>query len=282
MFMKPIYLLLIHLWLPFLSLAQSRPSEPRLMGLISLPDFQRAIIAFSKQSSVLGPGQREGNIEVVEIKWTNSSAVVLFENPNTVTLSIGTTNQVPSSGLIFEGVQLHTLLNIYAELHRHSVLRYPSLPTSSRFSFVASASTPTEAAQAIEKQLTEEGIAFIPDGESFIVAVPKSDASRVKPHSPPHTKSTSSSGNTEMIAPGMVDFREVDPQQVAMLYAEWTGRKLDRAVSFPRSHGRIFVKSVNPLTRDEVCYALETLLLWQGIKFVPEGNDMIKPVPVSE
>jgi len=280
--MKPIYLLLIHLWLPFCSLAQPSPSKPQLAGLVSLPDFQFAIIEFSKQSSILGPGLREGYIEVVKVEWTNCSALVRFQDANT-TLSIDNTNQVPLSGLTFEKVQLHTLLKVYGQLYKHSVLRYPSLSSVSRFSFVASASTPTEAARAIEKQLTAEGITFIPDGESFVIAVPKQDASKVKPHAPPHLKSNSSSQGTEMIAAGMIDFRRVDPVQVAQLYAEWVGKKLDRSQRLPFArYDVITVRSENPLTRDEAIYAVETLLLWHGLKFVPEENGMLKPVPVSE
>jgi hypothetical protein len=276
--MKPIYLLLINL--PFCSLAQPQlgPSEPRLIGLSTVPDFERAIIEFSKENLVLGTGQREGDIEVFKIDRINSSAELRwFQKPNAVALSIRTTNQVPMSGLIFEGVPLRTLLNIYGQLYKHTVLRHPSLSSKSRFSFVVSASSPAEAAQAIEKQLTAEGITFIPDGESFVIAVPKQDVSKVNPHAPPHAL------NAEMIAPGMLDFRAVDPSQVAQLYAEWVGKKLDRSqrLPFPRIDA-ITIRSENPLTRDEAVYACETLLLWEGLKFVPEENGMLKPVPVSE
>jgi hypothetical protein len=163
------------------------------------------------------------------------------------------------------------------------VLRYPSLSSKSRFSFAVSASTRAEAAQGIEKQFAAEGITFIPDGESFVIAVPKQDVSKVKPHAPPHPNSTSSSQGTEMIAPGMIDFRAVDPSQVVQLYAEWVGKKLDRSQKVPfRSIYPVTIRSETPLTRGEAVYAIETLLLWQGVRFEPEGNDMLKPVPVSE
>jgi hypothetical protein len=204
--MRPIYLLFINLWLPFCSLAQPQlgPSEPRLIGLSTVPGFERAIIESSKQTLVLAASQRDGDIAVVDIDRTNSTAKVIWSSQKT---SIRTTNQVPMSGLIFEGVQLHTLLNIYGGLCEHSILRYPSLSSKARFSFAVSASTPAEAAQGIEKQLTAEGITVIPDGEIFVMAVPKQDASKVKPHAPPHPNSTSSSQGTEMIAPGMINFR---------------------------------------------------------------------------
>jgi hypothetical protein len=43
----------------------------------------------------------------------------------------------------------------------------------------------------------------------------------------------------------------------------------------------ISLKTQTPLTREEVCYALETLFAWQGFKLVPEGDRLAKLVPIS-
>ena len=102
-----------------------------------------------------------------------------------------------------------------------SLLRWPHLPASS-FNLRAPAKDAAGAAQVLEKALVAEGLAIIPDGEKFLMIVPKSEAGRVKPHAPRATASTGSgtniqaaalgSGGSEeqVIAPGMIDFRGAD------------------------------------------------------------------------
>jgi hypothetical protein len=64
------------------------------------------------------------------------------------------------------------------------------------------------------------------------------------------------------------------------IYAAMVHRKFD----FRRGlnvHADIWLTSVNRLTMEEGCYALETVLLWSGIKMVPVGKDTIKAEPAD-
>jgi general secretion pathway protein D len=81
----------------------------------------------------------------------------------------------------------------------------------------------------------------------------------------------------EMIAPGMIDFRAVDVNQVLQLYAEWVNRTVLRPATLPAP--TITLKSQTPLTRREAVQALDAVLALNGISMINVGDKFVKAVP---
>jgi len=78
---------------------------------------------------------------------------------------------------------------------------------------------------------------------------------------------------------GVINFRNVDLQIVATIYAQVIGRELEKTAPFPSDV--INIKTQTPLTKQEACYALETLFNWSGAKIVLVRDDLIRVVPMS-
>ena len=77
----------------------------------------------------------------------------------------------------------------------------------------------------------------------------------------------------------MVDLRGAPDVQVALLYADLIGKKLDRSEPFRWSgEPGIFFITVTPVSKDEAIYAIETLLAWHNIKVVPVADGFVKAV----
>jgi hypothetical protein len=175
---------------------------------------------------------------------------------------------------------------LYQQLVGRTLLLHPSLPPSS-VSLNATATNPTEAALILEKEFAAQGIATIPDGDKFIMVVPKSHLAaarprsrEIRPASPPTRK-----GNTttdESIPPGVIHFQGVLPGQATVIYAELLRRKLDRTTPLPPSMGPLNIKTETPLSLEEAQYALDVLFAWHGFKLVPSGDEFLKPVAISE
>jgi hypothetical protein len=163
------------------------------------------------------------------------------------------------------------------------------------FTLTDSPANKAEAAVALERALAAKEIVSIPDGTKFMMVVPKAFAALVKPHSSEIRSATGTgpaapTGDNQPparqapddnnIPPGVIHFVNVDLLDAAMLFAELLGRKLDRTTPYP-AHGLISFKSQTPLTKAEVCYALETLFSWQGAKLVPAGTNLMRLEPIS-
>jgi general secretion pathway protein D len=84
----------------------------------------------------------------------------------------------------------------------------------------------------------------------------------------------------EMIAPGMIDFRAVDVNQVLQLYAEWVNRTVLRPATLPAP--TITLKSQTPLTRREAIQALDAVLALNGISMINVGDKFVKAVPQTQ
>ncbi len=151
-------------------------------------------------------------------------------------------------------------------------------------------------AAELERKFAADGIVAIPDGDKFMMVVPKVLASVVSPRSseikssrnPPRAAQTNkpASGSEELIPAGTINFWGVDAAQAADIYARLVSREMDRSERFPGGPcpSGIFLKTITPLTKEEAIYALETELLWCGVKMVSVGDKMMKAVaaPVPE
>jgi hypothetical protein len=270
------------------------PSPPRLAGIVSVGARPCAVLEITRlhQSAakwfILSEGQREEDVEVMKIAPDKGSVEVARQGTNRTTVRLNDTTNLPVPGIVLEDVGLNEVLQLFAQFTNRSLLRWPDLPATS-FSLRAAAKDRVGAARILEKALVAEDLSIIPDGEKFLMIVPKAKAATVKPHAPSAKAATDSgnktqaaapgSGGTEQepLMPGLIDFRSADVAQVADVYAIMLGRKLDLSGRLPAG-GTISLTTQTPLTKEEGVYALETLLHWSGIKLVPVGEDKLKAV----
>ena len=270
------------------------PSPPRLAGIVSLAARPCAVLEVTAlhQSAakwfVLSEGQREEDVEVTGIAPEKGSVEVAWQGTNNTTVRLNDTTNLPLPGIVLEDAGISAVLQLFDQFTNRILLRWPVLPATS-FSLRASAKDQAGAAQVLAQALVAEALSIIPDGEKFLMIVPNSKAAVVKPHAPLAKASTNSGTKTqatprgsgtveqEVMGPGLIDFRDADVSQAADIYSLMLGRKLDRSERLPAG-GTISIITQTPLTKEEGVYALETLLLWSGIKMVPVGEDRLKAV----
>jgi hypothetical protein len=277
----------------------------KLTGIINLPDRKCAVLQtrgtrFQWPDLILAERQRDGRVEMLNIDPQAGKVTISFSVRGQATnqdllLSSQATDRPNAtiSTLMLENVSINSVLTLYAEFSERSILR-PVLPDMT-MTLTDSPANKAEAAVALERALAAKEIVSIPDGTKFVMVVPKAFAALVRPHSSEIKSATDAgptapAGDNQLLArqspddnnipPGVIHFVNVDLLDVATLYAELLGRKLDRTPPYP-VHGLISFKSQTSLTKAEVCYALETLFSWQGAKLVPVGTNLMRLEPIS-
>jgi hypothetical protein len=241
---------------------------------------------------ILSEGQAEEGIEVTRIAADRGSVELLCQGTNRATVRLQTATNLPVPAVVLEDAGLNAVLDLFARFTNRTLLRWPALPAIS-FSLCASAKSQPSAARILEQALIAEDLAVIPDGEKFLMIVPRSEAANVNPHAPPAKASTgggvkpqaapagTGAEAQEGMLPGVIDFRGADVWQVLEIYSDMVHRKFERG-EHPNISATITLTTQGRLTMEEGCYALETVLRWSGMKLVPVGKDAIKPVPAGK
>ncbi len=286
--LQTLVVLLVCLW-SFQSPAAASTSAPRLAGILNLPGFKQALVQNVDarswhRFSLLKEREREGDFEMVEIHPENGTAKVRSSG-KTELLSFNTKTasgdgQAPAVAL--EKAELAPLLRWYGHLGHRNVLQFPSLPAAT-FDLRESAPDEKSAAAVLEKAFSAKGITAIPDGEKFvIIALKEKSGSLLRRSAPANTGKAPEKAANELLPPGMIQFFGVDGPQVAQFYAELVGRQIERAESLKAAGATIHFISQTPLNREEVKYALDTLLAWHGVELVPVGEKSLKCVRLRE
>jgi hypothetical protein len=270
--------------------AGTRPSVPRLAGIVNLPNQKAALLDCNPPGStpgslVLRESQRDGEIEVIRINPQTGSVELWPGWTNTpVTVSL------PRHGNRFESVagslelaeaNVDAVLSLYAECKGRTLLRWPRLPATS-FTLAASTTNQAQAVLVLEKALAAKRIATIPDGEKFLMVVPVSETAVVKPHSSEIKVPTGKGVDSELMPARVIAFNEATLHQAAQFYASLIGRKLDRNQPPLQATLPIIFRNQTPLTKEECLYALDTLFCWQGYKIVPVGADLARLARVPD
>jgi hypothetical protein len=273
----------------FGSFAQELPGAPRLEGIVNLPNFKRAILEpfgagnRSREAVVLAEAQRDEVIEVQSIHPEDGSVAIRVQGKS-MTVRLPANSELEGAGIVLAEAELPIVLKLYEECAHRTGLRSPHLPAVS-FNLSITVANQTDAARALEAALAAKQISTLRDGKKFVMVAPTSEIWAIRPKSaeirasePPGSPSTPS---PEEFAAGTIDFRNADLSQVAAIYAELLGRKLERGQPLRRG-GNIILHTQTTLTKAEALYALETLFRWQGLKMEPVGTDGVKVVPVPE
>lgn len=166
-------------------------------------------------------------------------------------------------------------LERYQELSGKTLLRpasLPSLPES------ITADLPTNKDQAlarIENDLAKSGIQMVQDGPHFVRVYPQGMSFTLS-EVPLRGAELSASGKGEMIPTGAINFPATALDQVLTIYAELRNRTILRTAILPPAV--IKLKTASPLTREEVAYAMTTVLALNGISAVDDGEHFVQVV----
>ena len=265
--------------------ADAAQSIPRLAGIVMLPDLKLALLEPVPRLNdarylILAEGQRDTEIEVVKIDPANRSVKLnIYAKASMVPLTLTNLALMSGSGVCLDSATLDPVLTLYGRLSNRTLLRSSLLPQVS-LTLNAVTTNDAEAAQVLQSALAEKGISSVPDGNRFLMVVPKIEASTVKPRAAQIKSSAVAGSGGETLAPGMIDFINVDPAQVLDIYALLVGRKVQRAKSWSSGVAlTINLVTQTPVSKEEAIYALGTVLEWAGLKLVRVGEDGLKAVP---
>jgi hypothetical protein len=280
--------------------AESVPtaSAPRLAGIVSVSGQPAAVLRVThfrhspEDWLILSPGQRVEDVEVTKITPEEGSVQLALPGAKRTTMRLKDTTNVPVPGIVLEEAGISAVLPLFAQFTNRTLLLWPE-HRAGLFSVRAAAPDRTSAARSLEQALLTADLSIIPDGEKFLMIVPKSKAGMVKPGAPSAKSSAGSENKSpaappgtadtaqELLPPGLIDFRSADIWQVIEVYAMMRHRQFDRSERLPVG-GTISLKTQTPLTKEEGAYAIETLLLWSGLKMIPVGEDRLKAVRAQE
>ena|ERR1051326_7458379 len=186
-----------------------------------------------------------------------------------------------ASAIALTNADLGTVLRLYSDYTGRTLLLHPKLSRTT-FNLSKESATPTEARSLIEEALREKGIATIADGDKFIIVAPQAVVSTIKPAAPGQEAVTEKSADA-LIPPGMANMGGASENQILALYADLLGKKLDTAEPLPQTQSpAIHFRTVTPLSKQEMIYAVKTLLTWRGIDVVPVGDNAVKAVRVPD
>jgi hypothetical protein len=264
--------------------AQDPPSVPTLTGIINVPGYKAAVFERTARINkliTLREGERFEGIEISQINPQTLKVNARIEGSPT---TLGFKTNYPSAtgsdyGLVLENANLDPLLRIYSEISKRTMLRPAAIPA-----LLISTSVPGsksgEVVKALERTWAEKGIVTIPDGDKFVIVVPKAMAGKVKAGSK-DLKSSDVKGSAVVAQPKEINFVAAPTDQVMAIYAEFAGRKLDpNHERLPASI--VSFQNVTPLTRDELLYGLDTVLALNGLKLVPIDGGLLRAEMISE
>jgi hypothetical protein len=290
--MKSKVLLLLVIFSAMSLRAEREPQPMRLAGIIDLPGMKRAMFGRTAASrtweeGVLAEGQRDGDVEVLNINAKNRTVTINRAGTKAeLSFEPSPLNQFT---LDLQTASLDQVLNVYGELAGRTVLRTPDC-SNIAITLSAAPTNALDAARILEAAFLENSIVTIPDGKKFVMMLLKTQSTLFKPDSPavqvPATNSSPTSitnataPGEQLLPPGMIDIRGADINAVLVLCAELKGHTLDRSEPLGCDFKGVVLKTQTPLTREEAIYAVEKVLAFQGIKLVPssKGEGMVKAV----
>jgi hypothetical protein len=252
-----------------------------LKGLITVQDIKKAVVGVaeparnSSQEYVLAEGQKWNGVEVtkidaksgtVDVNLNGEKRSLVWENDDAGSTNKSGNTAVPSIRL--RSVTSQTAIDLYADGKERTVLQHPQLGAH-QFSLVSNPASKAEAAAVFEKMFDEQSVATIPDGEHFVMIVPFALTNKVTPRS-------QSLVTTNALVPKFsMNLREAPAQLVLQVYADFVHKKIVNLRDGNGASGFSFVQTT-ALSREEICYALETEFAWRGIQFVPDGSGNLK------
>jgi hypothetical protein len=170
-------------------------------------------------------------------------------------------------------------VDTYAELTRKTVLAPSTLPALPDSIDSEQPATETNMIVFLEKEFSKKGISVVQDGPCFVRLVPGGEWQGKLSAMPLRGAQLHASSTRQLIPAGAVNFSGAELTQVLEIYAELKGRTILRSQTLPSPTIRL--KNQSPLTREEMVYALETVLAMNGLGTVDDGQAFVQIVPIQ-
>ena len=170
-------------------------------------------------------------------------------------------------------------LETYGELVGKTILAPSSLLSSPDSIMSEPPPKKTNAITFFETELSKKNISVIQDGRSFVRLLRAGDWQAGLSNAPLRGAQLRVSPSKEMIPAGAVNFPGTDLTQVLNIYAELKNRTILRTRFLPSPVVRF--KTQCALTKEELVYALETVLALNGISTVDDGQSFVQIVPIQ-
>jgi len=277
------------------------PLAPKLLGIVSTENRKRALLEVKEQSPwgaivtrkpILAEGERDGTFAVTAIDEKTATVSIQHGGETlTVRLEQAPGEELADRTLNFRSAGMDQVLDIYQSLIDRTVISkvqiWPDITLKSGAGLSAQ-----KTAALLTNAFSDKGIVVRLSGKNFAFVVQADRAGELSALSEPpppesqlrvlQRKALSTVG-IQKVAPysfsaGMIKFQASDLLQVLDIYQDLTGRTILRPQSLPP--GKISVRSQTPLTRNQVIWMLDTLLLVQtGVAMKPEGDKFVFAVP---
>jgi hypothetical protein len=273
--MKELYWLLALTLSGSIAAAQPSGKTVKVVGIVGL-DINSAILEVTQTNHarthtdqfMLGTNETQSGVQVENIDVTKGivtanvdgkARTLAFSGPDTAATD-------KPSAIRLSDVRLQCVINLYGELKGRTVLQHPGLRDTG-FTLSANPQSRSEAAKALEELFARHQIAAIPDGEKFVMLVPIAITNRVSPHSDKFA------GAGPMIQAASVNFQNVPLDKVLEVYGELTGHSVNNLQNSP--YAPIYFVQENSLSKNQICYGLETLFAWNGIQLTTNQDNTV-------
>jgi hypothetical protein len=170
-------------------------------------------------------------------------------------------------------------LDTYGELIGKTILAPPSLPSVPDSIMSELPLDKPNAIALIEREFSKKGISVVQDGPSFVRLLPAGNWHAWLTNAPLRGAQFGHSATQELIPSGAVSFPGTELSQVLDIYAEVKNRTILRTRFLPPVSVRL--KTQCALTREELLYAVETVLALNGIATVDDGKTFVQIVPIQ-
>jgi hypothetical protein len=170
-------------------------------------------------------------------------------------------------------------VDLYAELTGKTILAPSTLPLLPNSVDAEIPTNKDDAISFLEKKFTQNGISVVQDGPHFVRLVPGAALNTMLTNAPLQGAKLLAATNQQLVPAGAVNFPGTDLNQVLSIYCELKDRTILRTRFLPSPSIRF--KNQCPLTREELVYALETVLALNGICSVDDGPSFVQIVPAA-
>jgi len=167
-------------------------------------------------------------------------------------------------------------LDVYGNLTGKTVLAPSSLPALSDTITSDLPTGKTNAIAKIESELAKQGLAVVNDGPHFVRVFRERERDFWK-SVPLRGEELARTNSPAAVDTGEISFMNAELTQVLPIYAAISGRTVLRSML---ASPPVRLKSIGPLTREEINYAITTVLALNGVAIVEDGEKFVQVVPM--
>jgi hypothetical protein len=275
----------------------------QLRGIGRLSDGDFALLEITRtnwpgqsHTSLLGAGQREGDLQVLDIQPSSVTVKVDFQGES-LRLELGADSSngpmqpVPSQGpfLRLKQVTVRQALQLYQKAVQRTLLGSCALPEDRIDFYSKPARVPADLAKDLEAALSSAGIRFWAEGEKFTAFGRETNLDELMRQA--HTVSEEICRRTATgpqpagvpegsLSPGFINFPMTDLKDVLAIYQELTGWTLLTPGELPWP--AVCFRNETPLSKCEAIFAMTAVIALNGVSIVPVSGTFLFTAPAAQ